>query len=705
MRVLLGLWVFLLAALPVAAQQDAPVALFADSIRYDTGTRTIVAEGNVEAFYQEARLSADRIRYNTATERLQAQGQIRLEGPSGVVILADLAELSADFREGLITGARLILDQQFQVAAVEAGRTQGKFNTLYRTVASSCSVCEDAPRPIWRIRATNVTHDEEARRLYFRNAWVDIFGIPVLYVPRLRVPEPGVERAGGFLVPSFATSDVFGFAARVPYFQPLGDHADITLTPFVATSGAIIVENEYRQRFAAGELLADGAIALNDGLDAQKIRGFGTLTGSFDLGGDYVLDLGLAGVTDRSFLGQFDFSDEDRLTSTISVNRTGNNSYLDIRAEAYQTLRDDEDQGAIPFALPNVSYRKLWNRAGGTLALDAGLLTLLRTDGLDVVRGEAGMDWTGTRTMAYGVQATGLARFDGQLYSVYDDADFGGNVLVRTTPTVGAELRWPWARVTRNATHVIQPITQVLYSDILGDEEVPNEDSLLPEFDENNLFSLSRFPGSDAQETGFRLNTGVSYTRYDPSGWNLSGTLGRVFRTTPVPDFSVGSGLSGESSDYVVATTLGLADRFTATGRGLFDSDLEFTRAEYEMLYTAEGFDFGTSYTFLSEDDSNPDLGLIPERQEVALNSRYRITPHWELTGEWRYDIAESESIFVGGGITFGNECIVAALSLGRVLTDVNSVPPRTKVSFEVSLTGIGADKSEGWPGGVCRGI
>lgn len=704
MRALL-LALLLCLSLSAAHAQTEPVALFADTIRYDTSTQTIVAEGNVEAFHQGNRLTADLIRYETQTEQILAEGRIRLESPEGAVILADLANLSADFREGLITGARLILDQQFQVAAVEGGRTNGRFNTLYRTVATSCSICEDAPTPIWRIRATSVTHDEEARRLYFKNAWVDIFGIPVLYVPRLRVPEPGVERAGGFLVPSFATSDVFGFGARIPYFQPLGDHADMTVTPFVATNGAVIFQNEYRRRFQRGELLLDGAVALNDGLDAQDFRGFGTATGAFDLGRAYNLDISLSGATDRSFLGQFDYSDDDRLTSTISINRTGNNSYFDARTEAYQTLRDAEDQGEIPFVLPQITYRKLWHRAGGTLALDAGTRTLLRTDGLDVVRADAGMDWNGTRTLPNGVQATSLARVDGQFYSVYDDPEFGGNVFFRATPTIGGELRWPWVLNTRSSTHVIQPIAQALYSEILGSEDVPNEDSLLPEFDENNLFALSRFPGSDAQETGLRFNTGINYTRYDVSGWNLGITFGRVFRTESIADFSEGSGLDGLQSDYVGVTSFDLPGRFTAIGRGLFDGDLDFTRAEFEMHYTTNDFDFGTTYTFLEEDDSSPDLGLIPERQEIALDSRYRLTPNWEVSGEWRYDIAESESIFAGGGVTYGNECVVASLFVGRVLTDVNNVPPRTEVSFKVSLNGIGTGETEGWPGGACRGI
>ncbi|MEM8869372.1 MAG: LPS assembly protein LptD [Pseudomonadota bacterium] len=703
MRLLAGLLLFL-SALPLWAQTDERVALFADSIRYDDPSKSIIAEGNVEAYYLDNRLSTESLRYNTETGQIQAAGQIRLDTAGTTVLLADLATLSDDFRDGLIQGARLILDQQFQVAAVEGARSDGQFNTLYKTVATSCSVCAQSPTPIWRIRATNVTHDEGERRLYFQNAWIDIFGVPVLFVPRLRVPEPGVERASGFLVPSFSSSNVYGVGTKIPYFQPIGDHADLTLTPFLTTGGAAILESEYRQRFAAGALEVNGALALTDGLEQQDLRGYIELNANHELPDDFVLNIAIYRASDRSFLGQFDYSDDDRLTSSISASRVRANSFVDVRAEAYQTLREDEIQGEVPFVLPQATYRKVWHRAG-TFAFEAQVLNLGRVDGRDVIKGEVTGDWNGTFTLRNGAQLTGLGTIDGQIYSVSDDPDFDEDVLLRTTPTIGIDLRWPWARYGRRAAHVIEPIAQVLYSDTLGDRNVPNEDSLLPEFDETNLFGISRFPGTDRREIGLRANTGISYTRYDPSGWNLGVTAGRVFKTRVDRQFAEGTGLRTRASDYVTAVSAELPGRFRGIGRSLFDTDLNFKRAELELDFNSDEFDVGTSYTFLQEDDSDPILGLVPERQEIAFDTRYRVTPNWEMIGEWRYDIAAERSIFAEAGVTYGNECLVMTMAVARRFTNVNNVSPSTQFSFEVQLAGLGVGRSEGWPRHACRGI
>lgn len=707
MRPLIVLLLWLSAGTWAQAQDsDAAVALFADTMRVEADSGVITATGNVEAFYQGTRLAAEVIRYDSRSGEITAEGPIVLQSGEDVVLLASLAQLSGDFQAGLIEGARLILDQTLQVSAAQARRSQGRYNTLYSTVATSCVVCKENPTPIWRVRATRVVHDEARERLYFENAWLDLFGVPVLYLPRMRVPAPGVERATGWLIPSVTSFDVYGLGVRAPYYITLGDHADATLTPFVTSEGAAILEAEFRREFGRGRLEATGAYALDDGLDQESTRGFLDLEGTVDLERGFVLDFELRGVSDRSFLRQFGYSDDDRLISFVSVNRIERTSLLDIRAEGYQTLREEEDQGAIPLALPWVRYRRYWRdpALGGMMGVDAGLRNLTRPEGRDVLRADLGADWERGWILDNGLVFDSRADLDAQAYRVSDDPAYPAEALVRAVPAVGAELRWPLVRTTQSAAHIVEPVAQLLYSGILGDEEVPNEDSLLVEFDETNLFSANRFPGHDRYETGLRANLGVNYTRYDPSGWNLGATLGRVFKTENDEAFAAGSGLRPRNSDYVAAVSLELPDRLGVIGRSLFDSGLAFKRGELEIAYASDPFDMTAGYTFLRADASDPVLGTVPEQQELALTSRYRVARHWEVTGEWRYDIAAKRNIYAEAGVTYGNECITAQLALGRRFTSVPDVPPSTEIAFDVALAGFGGSRAEGWPTRSCRG-
>lgn len=691
-------------ARPGAVQAQDEVALFADNITYHTSTEELVAEGNVEVYYQGRRLSAARVYYDAANETVRAEGPIRLESPEGVVLLADLAELSTGFQDGLIQGARLIFQQQFQIASVEAARTGGRFNTLYKTVASSCSVCATNPVPLWRIRARRIVHDEQEERIYFENAWFDVFGVPVFWAPRVKIPAPGAERAEGFLPPMATTSDVYGFGAKLPFYFPLGEHADVTLTPFLTTTGAAILEGEYRQRFKFGAFRLSGAYAFNDGLGEQN-RGFVTSEGAFALPQGYRADFLLNLASDRSFLGQFGYSDTDRLLSFASINRVRERELIDVRVEGYQTLREYEQQAEIPMVLPKVTYRRTWPIGDGVAGLDAGVLGIAREEGLDMLRLNVGGDWRGDTFLDNGMRITGYADLGGLLYQVDNAVEYENGLLARLVPLIGAEVRWPFMRASGTATHVIEPVAQLLYSETLGDE-VPNEDSVSPELDETNLFALNRFPGLDRQETGLRLNLGVNYTRIDPSGWAIGATFGRVFRAAENMDLPMGSGLHGYKSDYVTAASFELPQGLTVIGRSLFDDSFDFKRAEFQFDYESTNFDFNGSYTFLAGDQDDPVLGNVFERQEFALDSRYRILPNWDISGEWRYDLVANKSIYAGGGVVYGNECVEAELTVYRRFTSSNDVPEDTQFALEVNLLGLsGQNSEEDWPARRCRSI
>ena len=323
-----------------------------------------------------------------------------------------------------------------------------------------------------------------------------------------------------------------------------------------------------------------------------------------------------------------------------------------------------------------------------------------------MVRAGGGLDWRQSWALPRGVLAAATVGAGAEIYRVANDPAAPDEVLGRATPTAAIELRWPLARFGGRAQHVIEPVAQAVWSDELGHDldDIPNEDSQLPEFDETNLFALNRFPGVDRVETGLRANLGISYTRYDPAGWSLGATLGRVFRPEPDPAFWEGTGLEGRLSDYVAAASLDFGWGLALVDRALFDDELRFRRNEFAMVYDGERGDLSASYVFLREDDSNPFVGPQPETNELALDARYRFRRNWEVRGLWRYDIAEWSNLRAGAGVTYGNECAEIELSLSRRYTSSANVPASTSVGFSVRLAGLGSPDERDWPERVCLG-
>ncbi|MHA3913398.1 LPS-assembly protein LptD [Halovulum sp. GXIMD14793] len=701
MRFLLGL---LLLFLPVTAVAQDIAGLLADRVEVTDDGNLITASGSVQVTYQGQTLSAVSLTYDRSANTIRATGPLKLTTTDGIVLLASAADLSADFRDGIIRGARLVLDRKLQIAAVEGRRIAGRYNTLYKSLASSCHVCADNPTPVWRIRARRVIHDQEKRRIYFQDAYFDVFGVPVAYLPALRIPEPGVTRATGFLAPEFLTSDIFGYGLKLPYYVTLGDHADITLAPFITSAEGFLLDAEYRQRFRRAGLTVSGALKLNETLDGGP-RGFLDARGEVELGPNFRGTFRLNVASDKAFLQEFNYSDTDRLVSYARLDRVSPNDYLDFRVEGYQTLREDELQDEVPFLLPGAEYRRVVpaRGIGGRIGLTVNLANLERIQGGDLLRFGGNVDWRREHVTRGGLMIETLADLKFDAYRTRNDMLFDDAFETRLVPTAAVQLRWPLSKRTRRATHIVEPIAQLVWSDRLQSGLTPNEDSLLPELDETNLFELNRFPGRDADEIGFRANIGVNYQMIRDGGWSFGATLGQVLRFEENPDFPTYSGLSTAASDIVAAAYLETPGGYRALARALFSpADLVFRRGELEFRYDSPRFGIDTSYVYLAPDPFTLTPDPLPQRQEFDIGARYRVAPNWELSANWRYDLAETQTTALKGGITYGNECVRVRLTAERRLTSANNVPTSTNFGLTVNLAGLGSKADDNWPSRRC---
>lgn len=706
----LALWIALLAS-PAAAQETA--SLIADSVSID-GNSVLVAQGNVEVLYQGRRLNAARIVYDKSGDSLTIDGPIVLKDGSGSFILADQAALSADLENGVLTSARLVLNQQLQLAAAELSRVGGRYTSLGQTVASSCQICASNPTPLWEIRARRVVHDQLERQIYFDNATLRLVGVPVFYIPRLRMPDPTLDRSPGVLTPRFRTTSGLGPGIKLPYFVPLGDSRDLTLTPYVTAKGGRSLDLRYRQAFSFGVIEVNGAFSRDEMLQDER-RGYLLAQGLFTLPRDFELSFQIEEVSDSAYYYDYGMEEKDRLDSRVEITRTRRNEFIGARVIKFRSLRDDEDNDTLPSVIGDLLFHRRFS--GGPLGGQGGLRIETHShyrsstdpvdsakdgdsiaDGRDMSRLSLMLDWRRNWVLPGGVIGSTLGEAGADFYRVEDDATFGG----KTTRAHGAgavELRWPWTRAEANgASTVIEPVAQLVWSRE-HDDSLPNEDSALVEFDEGNLFSLNRFPGSDAVEEGRRLNIGLSWTRYDPAGWSFGATVGRVLRQDELNQFGVASGLSGSSSDWLAATQVSLASGFVMTNRLLIDDDFEIGKAELRMDLNRDRYGLSSSYVRVLADETENRPEPVAE---LMLDGRYRVTDFWTARASGRYDFEAERTARAGLGMEFRNECLKLDLSLSRRFTSSTSVKPDTDFGLSVDLLGFGSGAEAG-PSRVCR--
>ena len=689
--------VLLLLILPLAAHAQGTATLVADSVTV-TGERVLTADGNVQVLYDGTTLSARAITYDGTTDRLDIAGPILIRAADGTILTADRATLDPRLENGILRGARLVLDRRLQLAAARIDRADGRFTQLTQSAVTSCRVC-GTRAPLWSIRAARVIHDEVERQIYFEDATFRIRGVPVAWLPRLRLPDPTLGRATGLLIPQVRTTSQLGLGVKLPYFIRLGDSRDLTLTPYLSTQTRTL-EARYRQAFLAGTLQVDGAIG-TDTIRPGATRSYVFADGQFALPRDWQLSFRIEDVSDEAFLLDYGYSDADRLETALTLLRVGDDTLARFGIAHVDSLREDEIDARLPPVLGDAAWERRTAFASGVLTYGVSADAFARTgDGT----GDAGRDmarvggfgaWHGQWIWPRGIVAAADARLALDRFAVTDDpaADDGA----RAVPALGVTLRWPLARTDPGGVvNVIEPVVSLAWSGRFG-AAPPNEDATLAEFDEGNLLSLTRFPGEDAREEGLSTAIGLGWTRTAPSGATATLAFGRLFQNEGQPGFSPTSGLSQRNGDWLLTGNLSLPDGVSLSGRALFDLGFDFDKTELRLDWSGARVDIGASYYWLPSD---PTRDRPEPASEWALDADWQVSDRWTIALDARYDVARDTPTRAGFGVGWRNECVTVDVSLARRYTSSGEADPSTDIGFAVGLTGFSADRV----GGAARG-
>jgi LPS-assembly protein len=318
-------------------------------------------------------------------------------------VFANFAELTGDLQEGFIRDIRILLSDRSRLAAATGTRTGGNRSILKSGVFSPCELCREDPTraPLWQIKAAEVEHDQAARVIRYRDAWMEIFGVPVIYTPYFEHPDPTVDRQSGFLAPTFGASEVLGSTYQQPYFWAISKDRDFTFSPIFTTKRGVVGVGKYRHIFPNGTMDLRGSATIadrerNDGsIESDVFRGHIDSSARFDINDSYRMGVDVQRVTDDTYQRLYDFSTEQDLTSRAFIEGFNGRNYLAVNNYLYQGLRSTDLDSELPIIHPLAEYNYMSDPgvAGGKYTLDASLLALTRSEGRDSRRVSVALGW------------------------------------------------------------------------------------------------------------------------------------------------------------------------------------------------------------------------------------------------------------------------------------------------------------------------
>ncbi len=629
---------------------NAQMLVQANEIRYDYNNLLVSAVGNVQIYYNGATIEADKVVYDQRTKRLHAEGNARLTEADGKVSYGELLDLSDDYRDGFIDSLRLETPDQTRMAAARANRTEGNYTVFQSGVYTACEPCRDNPRkpPLWQVKAARIIHNESEKMLYFEDASIEFFGVPLAWMPYLSAPDPTVKRKTGFLMPIVSTSSAYGFGLETPYYLALAPNYDATISPRITSTQGPLLRGEWRQRFEDGELTIRGNAI--DQLNKDKFlvggaptpgfrdfRGSIEASGRFNLSPQWTWGFDGVGLTDRTFFQDYKIvplqwtavdpilNYATEAVSQLYLTGRGDRSYFDMRAIHYYGFSASDVQGTLPNVLPVIDYAYTFDKPvfGGELSTKVNFTNINRqTASFDAISANASILGLCNVNSADPAQKT------------------PANCLLRGVPgdyaRLSAEVNWRY--------QYIDPFGQVFtpFASIRGDAASLAIDN------QPGVSNYINTGGSDVTRAMPTVGFEYRYPFIGVQGWGTQ-TIEPIAQLIIRPDETAIGRLPNEDAQSLVFddTNLFKVDKFSGWDRVEGGS-----RANIGAQYTAQfnrggNFNvlFGQSYqlfglnSFAVADATNTGLGsgLDTNRSDYVARVQFQPNQIYSFTSRFRF--------------------------------------------------------------------
>ncbi|WP_239018087.1 LPS-assembly protein LptD [Sphingomonas flavalba] len=645
---------------PPGETDDKVVAFSAGQIEYQSESDVVTATGEVRMSREGNRLRADTVSWNRRTGAVVAEGSVAITNPEGDTAYGDHVDLTDTLKDGVVENLLVVLQDGGRLAA-RRGTLANDVKTLEHAAYTPCAVVDDKgcpKKPTWKVTAAKVVYDPNIGRATFKGARIELFGLPLIPLPGLSTPTS--DRSGsGLLVPDLRYNRVNGFEFAQPYYFSITPNRDLTVTPHIYSSVLPLIEAKYRALTGTGayqiHAIATSSRAMSatlqpDPASSRNFRGYIEGSGRFQLDPYWSVSGSFRVATDRTFLRRYDFSRDDRLRSTLRLERLDADSYFSLAGWATQTLRIADPQGQQPIALPEIDYRRRISDPllGGKVELQLNSLAIGRTAGQDTQRAFAGLRWDLRRYTPLGQEVTFTAYARADVYHTDETlltatTSYRGEAgwQSRGIAALAIDVKWPFVGEFLGGTQQITPRVQIVASPDISNLKIPNEDARAFDLEDSNLFALNRFPGYDRFEDGQRITYGVDYALSLPD-ISIDANVGQSYRLNSQPVlFPDGTGLSRRTSDIVGRATVRFRDFVTLTERFRLDKDsLAVRRNEIDATIGSRKTYAMIGYLRLNRDIDDR-IEDLRDREEIRLGGRVQFAKYWSIFGSAVVDLTD----------------------------------------------------------------
>lgn len=623
----------------------------ADTITVERG-EVLLAEGNVLVQYGNNKIKAKALKFNQKTKEINFTEIQEFQDGNAISLSAEEAVISSDLSMGIIKAANLLIDDSIKIQSDEVILKDNQISSVSGVSrVTSCDECE-GKEPNWYLSASSAKRDNENSNIVYKDVTVRVKGLPIAYIPYLRMPDPSVDRARGFLVPEAVLTSNLASGLKLPYFIPMGLSSDLLITPYLSSKTKTL-EYRYRKKFRNGDMTVTGAFSYDD-LVNNDLRYFSQLVGNYKLGYGIDLNFNVGKVGDSSYLRDYVYSEESQFNSEISLKKTiaekqqffdGDLSYLrenkqDNSIDEYYSFSGSYITEISPVNVP------------GKLRLLANLNSSVNVNDVNSFSrppssAQVGIDYNQRTSL-------GPLKFSNNLYGKYNSfvnsADAGTtNEEFSFQYGISTLISAPLYANGKGNLKSLNPKLLLSFNgqenDILGDYFIGTE-----ELTWGNIYSSKKIKSLTESETGLSVSLGIERQVFWENGRRieLSFAASKIDNLTYIPNPTLG--LEARDLNYLGKFSYRTKNANTFAANAQFSSKGRLLQSDVRGNYSHKKFTIGLNYETI---DQAVDNRLSEDLRTMNFTSLYNLSDNFQVNTGGRYDLNNSKMAATAFGLRF----------------------------------------------------
>tara|TARA_B100001057_G_scaffold443337_1_gene479371 strand:+ start:199 stop:2850 length:2652 start_codon:yes stop_codon:yes gene_type:complete len=551
--------------------------------------------------------------------------------------------------------------------------------------------------PAWSVKSEIIEHDREKKQISYKNAFLNIFDIPVFYFPKFFHPDPSVKRQSGLLRPENNNSDVLGSSLSIPYFKIISETQDYTFTPTWFDNDILSFQNEYRQSNENSQFLAD--FGLVKGYQSTTTKERSSLSHFFI---NYDLDLKLDNfdtsklfisteqVSNDTYLRVFDAyitkskarpGSLSLLNNQIKLSLTSENSDFTSGFHAYEDLNIDNSSDKYQYVLPYYSYNTIieQNYFDGTLSFSSyGSNNLNETNNLssDLIND---VNYYENNITRYG--------FNNNLNINLKNLNTLGKKSTNYKSSPETELlslfeinsSLPLVKESQNYTNYLTPKISFRFNP----SDMKDNSGLGRTISYNNIFSLNRLGLRDTFESGRSLTIGVNYKREKENLEEINKffelNLGTVLRDKEENLIPKSSTINRKQSNLFGSINNKFNDNIEIDYYFAIDNNLTTFESNYISTTFSNNY-LENTFTF------REDNGEMGDASAFSNSLSYKISDNNLITFKTRRNRKINLTEYYDLVYEYKNDCLTAGFKYKKSYYEDRDIKPTENLLFTITI-------------------